>query len=243
MAQVVTFLSGKGGTGKSSLCAALATVLAKQGASVLCIDCDIGLRNLDIFLGMAQENALSVLDICRGDHSLRAAAPHPQFPTMRFLTAPVEHDPIPPMALHELIEQARRDFAFILLDGPSGLGDGIHAPALEADLPVVVTLPDPAGIRCSQRLAPELEKTGCRQARLVINRTYNDLLRALNMNIDDVMDAVGLPLLGIVPSDPNVSLAAARGKPIVLYSRSGAVPAYKRIAKRLQGCSVPLPGR
>lgn len=242
MGEVISFVSGKGGTGKTALCAGVATVLAKSSKSVLCIDCDLGLRNLDIFLGLEGVEALSLLDVCSGNYPLSAAATHPKFPTLRFLTAPIHCSPahIDPAQMKHLLDQARAQFDFILLDGPAGLGDGLRLVAEFADRNVVVTLPDPASIRCADRCAQELEKMEAKNCRLVVNRLYNDLMKALGKNIDDIMDEVGLPLLGIVPTDPNVSMAAAAGKPMIKYSHFGATAAYKRIAKRILGLNVPI---
>lgn len=245
LGEIIGFVSGKGGTGKSSLCAGVATALAKDGCRVLCIDGDVGLRNLDIFLGLSQNNALSLLDVCVGYYPLSAALVHPQFPCLSFLTAPANGSmgDIPQEKLEELLEAARFQFDYILLDSPAGLGEGMQTVAKFSDRCILVTLPDPASIRCAERAGQELEKMGMRDVRLMVNRVYKDLLKALGMNIDDVMDAVGLPLLGIVPSDPDVNFAAAKGKAILQYSRTGASAAYQRIAKRIQGKPVPVANR
>lgn len=245
LGEVIAFLSGKGGTGKTSLCAAVATILAQQGRRILCIDGDVGLRNTDIFLGLSQNDALSFLDICRGDYPLSAALVHPQYPCLSFLTAPANGtaSDIPLSRFEMLLQQARRQFDFVLLDGPAGIGDGMAAMAKFADRCILVTLPDPASIRNADRAGQELEKLDAKNVKLVVNRVYNDLMKALDMNIDDVMDAVGLPLLGVVPSDPNVNFAASKGKPIIQYSRFGACAAYRRIAKRIQGMPVPVANR
>lgn len=245
LGQVIGFVSGKGGTGKSSLCAGVATALAKDGCKVLCIDADVGLRNLDIFLGLSQENTLSLLDVCVGSYPLSAAAVHPQFPGLSLLTAPANGGigDIPQEKLEKLLKAAQLQFDYILLDGPAGLGEGMKTVAKFCDRCILTTMPDPASIRCAERAGQELEKLGKTDVRLVVNRVYKDLLKALGMNIDDIMDAVGLPLLGVVPSDPNVNFAAARGKAILQYSRSGASAAYQRIAKRIQGKPVPVANR
>lgn len=243
MGEVIAFVSGKGGTGKSALCAAIATILAQDGHRVLCIDGDAGLRNLDIFLGIAQSEALSFLDICRGDYPLSAAYVHPAFPCLSFLTAPANGSAIPLPEFSRLLSRAQADFDYVLLDAPAGLGEGMTAMASNAQRCVVTTLPDPASIRCAQRAGQELEKLGCANIRLIVNRVYRDLLKALAMDIDDIMDTVGLPLLGVVPSDPDISFAAARGKPMIAYSRGGATAACRRIAKRIQGQPVPVANR
>lgn len=242
LGEVISFLSGKGGTGKTALCAGIATTLAQSGKQVLCIDCDLGLRNLDIFLGLEGVEALSLLDVCSGSYPLSAAAIHPKFPSLHFLTAPVHCDPedMDPLELKQLLIEAKGRFEFIFLDGSAGIGPGMRLVAENADRNVVVILPDPASVRCADRCAQELEKMGAKNCRLVVNRLYNDLLKAMDKNIDDIMDEVGLPLLGIVPTDPNVSLAAANGKALIKYSHFGAAAAVKRIAKRIQGLNVPL---
>lgn len=245
LGEVIAFVSGKGGTGKTSLCAALATILAKSGQRVLCIDGDVGLRNLDIFLGLPQAEALSFQEVCRGDYSIRSAFVHPHYPNLSFLTAPANGSAadISSRQFRDMLALAEKEYQFILLDGPSGIGPGMELMATAAHRCILTALPDPASIRNAERAGQELEKMGCTNIRLVVNRVFNDLLKALDMNIDDVMDAVGLPLLGVVPSDPNISLAAAKGKPIIEYSRLGATAAYKRIAKRIQGHSVPVANR
>ena len=242
LGEVISFLSGKGGTGKTALCAGIATTLAQSSKQVLCIDCDLGLRNLDIFLGMEGLEALSLADVCSGSYPLSACATHPKFPTLRFLTAPVHCTPedMDPLELKQLLTEARSKFDFIFLDGPAGIGPGMRLVAEHADRNVVVTLPDPASIRCADRCAQELEKMGAKNCRLVVNRLYGDLMKALGKTVDDIMDDVGLPLLGIVPTDPNVSLAAAGGKVLIKYSHFGAAAAVKRIAKRILGLNVPI---
>lgn len=245
MGEVISILSGKGGTGKSAFCAGVATALAASGKQVLCIDGDVGLRNLDIFLGLSAEEALSFLDVCSGNYPLSAATVHPRFPKLSFLTAPVNcfAEDIDPSEFASLLQKAKDAFDFVLIDGPAGLGAGMSLTAQFADRCILTTLPDPASIRSADRAGQELEKLGVKNVRLVLNRVFPELLKAMNMNIDDVMDAVGLPLLGMVPSDPNISYAASAGKPIIKYSHFGAAAAYKRIAKRIQGLPVPIANR
>ena len=242
LGEVIGFVSGKGGTGKTSLCAGIATILAKSGKRVLCIDGDVGLRNLDVFLGISGEEALSFLDVCNGHYPLSAASVHPQYPNLFFLTAPVNCtvDAIHPQAFQDLLVNAKADYDYLLIDGPAGIGAGMRLVAESADRCILVTLPDPASIRAADRTAQELEKMGAKNVRMVVNRVFNELLKAMGKNIDDLMDDVGLPLLGVVPTDPNISYAAAAGKPLLKYSHFGAVAAYKRITKRILGLNVPI---
>jgi septum site-determining protein MinD len=242
LGEVISFVSGKGGTGKSALCAGIATVLATSGKRVLCIDADVGLRNLDLFLGLGEVEALSFLDVCSGSYPLSVAAEHPKFPNLYVLTAPVNCDAeeIDPQEFSQLVRNARDLYDFVLIDGAAGLGAKLRLVSQPADRCVVVALPDPASIRSADRCAQELEKMGAKNCRLVVNRLYNDPLKVMNKTIDDIMDEVGLPLLGIVPTDPNVTLACAAGKPLCKYTHFGAAAAHKRIAKRILGLNVAI---
>ena len=148
MGEVIAVVSGKGGTGKTSVCAGLATALAECGESVLCIDCDIGLRNLDISLGISQMDALSFMDICRGEYTLEQAAVHPEYPGLRFLTAPMNCQPehIDPGVFGELLRQARKTCSYIFLDAPAGIDAGFQLAARYADRILLVCGADPASV-------------------------------------------------------------------------------------------------
>lgn len=242
MGELIAFLSGKGGTGKTSLCAGIATALARMGERVLCIDCDVGLRNLDISLGMSECAALSFREVCEGQYALEGAMPHPQFPELHFLTAPVHctADQIDMAAFGELLRQARGRYRYVLLDAPAGVETGFHLAATFADRVVVVTVTDPASIRDAARAGELLELLGKQDVRLVVNRINEKLYTAGKFTVDDVMDRTALPLLGIVPEDPSVVLAAAGEKPLLLYTKKGAAAACVRIARRIQGNRVPV---
>lgn len=245
MGKVITFLSGKGGTGKTALCAAVAAALAKSGEQVLCIDGDMGLGNLDLYLGIGSLNAISFWDVYQGSFPLTAALVHPQYSGLSFLAAPTSRTPqeVSSQKLADLLREARKKFDYILIDGPSGIGPGTELFARPADRCVLTTLPDPASLQGTVRAAQVLEGMKVKNTHLVVNRVYSDLMKALGTNIDGIMDQTGLPLLGVVPSDPNVSMALCKQIPLLQYSRFGACGAYKRIARRLQGQPVPVAGR
>jgi len=244
MGQIIAVVSGKGGTGKTSLCAAIATALAQAGEHVLCIDCDVGLRNLDISLGMSQMDALSFLEVCRGEYDICHAAVHPDFPELFFLTAPVNCAPeeIHAEAFCAMLRRARRDFDYIFLDAPAGMDTMLRLVSSAADRVILVTGADPAAVRDAGRIGQVLELMGKDDIRLIVNRVKPKMIASMAVTVDDVMDDAGLPLLGIVPEDENVTLAAAFGKTLLQHSRrSGAAMACKRIAKRIRGMYAPLP--
>lgn len=243
MGELIAVLSGKGGTGKTSVCAGIASAIAQMGSSVLCIDCDVGLRNLDISLGISELGSLSFLDVCQSGYSLADATRHPVFPKLSFLTAPVNcpADAVDMDAFCKLLQQARGMFDYVFLDAPAGIEAGFLLAAKYADRVVLVTGPDPAAIRDASRAGEVLELMGKTNIRLVVNRISEKMAKAMRLTVDDVMDRAGLPLLGIVPEDESVVLAAAFGQPLLGYTRKGAAAACRRIAKRICGLSVKIP--
>ena len=243
LGEVIAVLSGKGGTGKTSVCAGIATALARDGKTVLCVDCDVGLRNLDISLGLADTAPLTFLDVCDGRAALRQLQPHPQLPNLRFLTAPTNRtiEQIDGEQFFAMVMQARQMFDYVFLDAPAGVDAGFRLAATKADRILLVTGPDPASIRDAGRTGQILELMGKTQVRLIVNRVNPKLVNTMALTVDDVMDEAGLPLIGIVPDDTNVVLAAAFGKPLILHSKKGAAAAVKRIASRVQGMPVAIP--
>lgn len=242
MGEAIAFLSGKGGTGKTTVCAGIATALAKEGKTVLCIDCDIGLRNLDISLGLSDEPVLNFLDITHGHYLLEQLQSHPRFPTLWFLTAPVniQADEINEEAFALMISNAKEMFDYVLMDAPAGVDAGFRLTSLNADRIFVVTNSDPASIRDAGRIGQLLELMGRANVRLIVNRINPKLINALDRNVDDIMDEAGLPLIGIVPEDNSVLLSATAGMPLIMYTRRGAAAAFRRITRRMQGMNTPI---
>ena len=241
--ELIAVLSGKGGTGKTSVCAGIATALAASGKRILCIDCDIGLRNLDISLAMSDSGALSFLDVCSGSYPLSGAAPHPIYPSLRFLTAPINRAPesIGQEAFGQMLSQARAEYDYVFLDAPAGIDAGFRLAANFADRCILVTGPSPAAIRDAARAGEMLELMGKHNVRLIVNRIRKKMLATMDLTVDDVMDNTGLPLLGIIPEDLNVTLATAFHQPLLKFRpRSGAAKACRSIAKRIQGLPEPI---
>jgi len=240
MGKAIVVTSGKGGTGKTSLTAGIAAALSRLGKSVLCIDMDIGLRNLDISLGLNDRALMDFSDVAQGRCPLsRAAVQHPELPGLFLLTAPMN---LPPDLTKEdvraLMNTARTYYDYILVDSPAGLGAGFQLATCGVDRGIVVATNDATSLRDAQRTVSELDHLP--QIHLVMNRIQPKLLRRLRTTIDDAMDAAGLPLIGVVPEDPQVILSAHLGQPLVLSSRQGAAAACSNIARRLDGQRVPI---
>ena len=242
MGEVIAILSGKGGTGKTSVCAGVAAALAQLGQKVLCIDCDVGLRNLDIALGISQVGTISFLDVCNGEYELDMATAHPVYPNLHFLTAPIacSAEDIDGVQFARMLDNARSRYHYIFLDAPAGIDAGFRLAARGADRILLVTGSDPSSIRDARQAGDALELMGKHNVRLLVNRLEPAMAKAMALTVDDIMDRAGLPLLGILPEDRNVVLAAAFSQPLLGYTRKGAAAACKRIAKRILGFTVPI---
>lgn len=237
----IVITSGKGGTGKTSTAAGVAACLAAMGHRVLCLDGDVGLRNLDLTLGMTELAVMDFTDVIQGRCSLdRAAVEHPQIKNLFLLTAPVTLPAgIDETGMRRLLREVREAFDYCVIDCPAGVDTGFRLATCAADRAIVVCNTDYAALRDGQAAVQRLQGLNI-PLHLVVNRVKPKLLRKLRMDIDDAMDHTGLPLLGMVPEDETVPLAAARGISIIAMSRKGAALAYYHIAKRITGQRVPL---
>lgn len=241
--QCIAVASGKGGTGKTSFTAGVGAALALSGRRVLCLDCDIGLRNLDLALGLSDRTLMDFSDVAQNRCSLElAAVEHPKIPGLFLLTAPARPHgrPVTEIQMADLLREVRRRFDFCLLDAPAGLGRGFQLATCAADRCVVVTTADASSLRDAQHTVMELNRFPAGRLHLVVNRVRKKLLRQLHATIDDAIDKAGLPLLGVVPEDDALPLCMNRGVPILLADGQSAATAYRNIAKRLQGERVPL---
>lgn len=241
--QCIAVVSGKGGTGKTSFTAGVGAALAQSGRRVLCLDCDVGLRNLDLALGLSDRAFMDFSDVARRRCTLEmAVVEHPNIPGLFLLTAParVRGSDVTEREMAELLKEIRRSFDFCLLDAPAGLGSGFRLATCAADRCVVVTTTDASSLRDAQHTVMELSHFGPGKLHLVVNRVRKKMLRSMHATIDDAIDKAGLPLIGVVPEDDQLPLSLHQGVPLLLQSRDNAAAAYKNIARRLQGGRVPL---
>lgn len=242
MGKIIAVVSGKGGTGKTSLTACVALALAEMGYETLALDCDITLRNLDLVLGLSDSAAMDFTDVIEGRCTLEeAAVPHRKYPKLSLLCAPLaaRDARFPAEDMQALACTIRQRYDYCLIDAPAGLGTGFTLATAVADGIIVVTTTDPAALRDAQRTVMELRTFPQGQVHLVVNRVRKKMLKALHSTIDDAMDMAGLPLLGVIPEDSDVPLALNRGIPLREMNYY-AQRAYENIAKRLTGARVPL---
>ncbi len=241
--QCIAVVSGKGGTGKTSFVAGVGAALAMSGRQVLCLDCDIGLRNLDLALGLTDRALMDFTDVAQGICDLDdAVAAHPRIPGLHLLTAPVRlsSQAVTTEQMRALLRQVRSRFDYCLLDAPAGLGTGFQLATCAADQCVVVTCTDASSLRDAQHTVMELGRFPAGRLHLVVNRVRKKMLRQLHATIDDAIDQAGLPLLGVVPEDDTLPLCLNRGQPPLPGESRLAAAAYRNIAKRIQGERVPL---
>ena len=240
MASVIAVTSGKGGTGKTSITGGVAASLSLMGRRVLCIDMDIGLRNLDISLGLNDRALMDFSDVALGRCPLaRAAVVHPTLKNLSLLTSPMSLPAgLTSDRILSLLNTARIGYDYIFIDSPAGLGPGFQLAVCGADRALVVATNDASSLRDAQRTVAELERV--RQIHLIMNRIQPKLLRKLRTTIDDAMNTAGLPLIGVVPEDPQVILCANQGLPLTSRGRRGAALACWNIAQRLEGRQVPI---
>lgn len=243
MGQTIAVVSGKGGTGKTSFVANVGMALAQLGYTTLCLDCDIGLRNLDLTLSMTDRAVMDFTDVLSGFCSLTdAVVAHPQQNNLYLLTAPSRLT-LPELsveAMAGLFREIAQRFDYCLIDAPAGLGEGFRLATSGVDRAVVVTNTDAVSLRDAQRTVMELSHLPRGKVHLVVNRCRRKLMRSLHQTIDDAIDTAGLPLLGVVPEDETMMLFAGRGIPLLMSENRYAAHAYRNIARRITGQRTPL---
>ena len=243
MGQCIAVVSGKGGTGKTSFVSGVGAALAQAGKRTLCLDCDVGLRNLDLARGLTDRAFMDFSDVAQGRCSLESAVvEHPKLPGLFLLTAPARSRgrPVTEAQMIDLLPEVRKRYDYCLLDAPAGLGSGFRLATCGADRCVVVTTADASSLRDAQHTVMELERFPAGSLHLVVNRVRKKMLRQLHATIDDAIDAAGLPLLGVIPEDEAVPTLLGRGLDHPLKYRSGAICACENIAQRLCGKRVRL---
>lgn len=243
MGQVVAMVSGKGGTGKTSLTALIGVALANMDRRTLLLDGDVGLRDLDLALGMTDRALMDFTDVITGRAAPEdAVVRHERLENLYLLTAPVHPDPAALTAegMGRLLDWARENYDFCLIDAGAGLGESFRLCTVHADRAIVVSTTEPSCLRDAQRTVMELDAFPTGKLHLVVNRVRRRLLKSLRSNIDDAMDAAGLPLLGVVPEDEDLPALMGQGKADRFGYYSGSRRACRNIARRLCGEKAPL---
>ena len=232
MSEVIVVTSGKGGVGKTTTSANVGTGLAEMGKKVVLIDADIGLRNLDVVMGLENRIVYNLVDVIEGTCRLKQALIKDKRHAGLYL--------MPAAQMVKLIAGLKEQFDYIILDCPAGIEQGFQNAIAGADHAIVVTTPEVSAIRDADRIIGLLEANEIKKVDLVVNRLRSDLVRRGEMmTVEDVIDILGLPLLGVVPDDENVVIATNQGEPLV-GKNSLAGQAFYNICRRLDGKEVPF---
>lgn len=243
MSKVIVVTSGKGGVGKTTSAANIGAGLARMKKKVVLVDTDIGLRNLDVVMGLENRIIYNLVDVVEGNCRIRQALIKDRHdPNLYLLPSAQTRDKsaVSPEQMIKLVEGLKPLFDYILLDCPAGIEQGFRNAIAAADQAVVVTTPEVSAIRDADRIIGLLEADGIKKIDLVINRIRVDMVRRGEMmSTEDVLDILAVNLLGAVPDEESVVIAANHGEPVV-GSSSLAGQAYMNIARRLDGETVPL---
>lgn len=242
--RTIVITSGKGGVGKTTTTANLAASLASAGLKVAAIDGDVGLRNLDVIMGLENRIVYTLIDVIEGTCRLNQALIRDKRFDNLFLIPTAQSrtkDAVSAEQMQKLCADLKKDFDFILIDSPAGIESGFKNAAAGADEALVVTTPEVSAVRDADRIIGLLESMEKAPIQLIINRIRPDMVKRGEMlNIQDVLDILAIDLIGAIPDDENIVISANRGEPLTLGSFSRAGQAYGNIAKRLCGEAVPF---
>ena len=243
-ARVIVITSGKGGVGKTTTTANIGAALADKGHKVLLIDTDIGLRNLDVVMGLENRIVYDLIDVIEGRCRVsQALIKDKRCPNLVLLPAAQIRDKndVNTDQMKELIFSLKESFDYILIDCPAGIEQGFKNAIAAANEAIVVTTPEVSATRDADRIIGLLEAAGIKNPRLVINRLRIDMVKDKNMlSVEDILDILAVKLLGVVPDDENVVISTNKGEPLVYKGDSLAAKAFKNIASRIEGVEVPL---
>lgn len=245
MGESIVITSGKGGVGKTTTTANIGVALALNGKKVVLVDTDFGLRNLDVVLGLENRVIYDLSDVCEGKCKIQQSMiKDKRFEELYLIPASQQKDKsaVTPEQMKEVILQLKQDFDYVLIDCPAGIEQGFQNAVAGADCAIVIVSPDPSSVKDADRVIGILEKLEYIQPpKLLINRVRPHMMRARDsLDIEDIMRLLSIELLGIVIDDDDVLKAAKEKEPIVMNPKSRASIAYRNIARRLLGESVPL---
>lgn len=243
-AKVVTIASGKGGVGKTTTTANVGVALASEGLKVVCIDGDIGLRNLDVVMGLENRIVYDLVDVIEGRCRIRQAMIRDKrLPELYLIPAAQTRDKsaVSPSDMVQLCEELRADFDWILIDSPAGIERGFRNALAPADIVLVVTNPEVSAVRDADRIIGLVEAEEKGPPRLVINRVNSHMVKRGDMlTTADVLELLAIELVGLVPEDEHVIVSTNRGFPVALDPKLRSGQAFVNIARRLKGEEVPF---
>lgn len=242
--RVITITSGKGGVGKTTTTANLGTALAMGGKKVAVVDGDIGLRNLDAVLGLENRIVYDLVDVVEGQCRLRQALiKDKRQPELYLLPAAQTRDKnaVNSAQMEQLCQQLREEFDFVVIDSPAGIEQGFRNSIVGADEIIIVANPEMASVRDADRIIGLVEAAGKPEPRLILNRLRPEMVRRGDMmDVADVLEVLGIGLIGIIPEDESIIVATNKGEPAVYDKRTRAGRAFLNAGHRIMGEDIPL---
>lgn len=239
-----TLTSGKGGVGKTTATANIGVALAARGLRTVCLDADIGLRNLDVVMGLENRIVYDLVDVIEGRCKLRQALiKDKRLNDLYLLPAAQTRDKtaVSPQDMVRLVDELRAEFDWVLIDSPAGIERGFRNAIAPADMVLIVTNPEVSAVRDADRIIGLVEAEEKGPAKLIVNRMKPEMVRRGEMlGTDDILEVLAIELVGIVPEDETIVVASNQGSPAALDSRSRAGRAFRQIAQRLTGEQVPF---
>ncbi|MDY0396869.1 septum site-determining protein MinD [Virgibacillus halophilus] len=244
MGEAIVITSGKGGVGKTTTTANIGTALALMEKKVCLIDTDIGLRNLDVIMGLENRIIYDIVDVIEERCKLKQALiKDKRFDDLSLLPAAQTSDKtaVTPEGMKKIIQELKQEYDYIIIDCPAGIEQGFQNAIAGADRAIVVTTPEKSSVRDADRIVGLIEKEDMQAPSLVINRIRNHMMKNGDMlDIDEVVQILSIDLIGIVLDDDEVIKASNNGEPVAMQSKPKASISYRNIARRILGESVPL---
>ncbi|MDM5315709.1 septum site-determining protein MinD [Fictibacillus sp. b24] len=244
MGEAIVITSGKGGVGKTTTSANIGTALALSGKKVCLVDTDIGLRNLDVLMGLENRIIYDLVDVAEERCKLnQALIKDKRFECLYLLPAAQTKDKssITPEQVKKIVQELKQDYDYVIIDCPAGIEQGFKNAVAGADKSIVVTNPEISSVRDADRIIGLLEQEEVEAPKLIVNRLRNHLAKSGDMlDVDEIVSVLSIELLGVVIDDENVIKAANKGEPVAMQPDSKASIAYRNIARRILGESVPL---
>lgn len=242
--RVIVVTSGKGGVGKTTTTANLAAALAGSGHKVVAIDGDVGLRNLDVIMGLENRIVYTLVDVIEGTCRLNQAMIKDKRLENLFMIPTAQSrtkDAVTAEQMSTVCDELRKDFDYVLVDSPAGIEAGFRNSAAGADEALVITTPEVSAVRDADRIIGLLESMEKTPIRLIINRIRPDMVKRGEMlDVQDVLDILAIDLIGVIPDDESIVISSNKGEPLTLSGSSKAAIAFRNIAGRITGNEIPF---